>query len=195
MRLIFAISILALTSCAGKPTQYDIEFKARMADIDRRIAENRIAEAESAAKLAKERERFYGWQSGCTSDRVTNAITCFTTKFFAAPGYPAGPKEAIRVSSYNRQLLCISFGLHSHPGAIGVVRIGANQPYTYKQTICGKDADMLIRQMHESQEGASRSVAWPSDYHEIIFSTAGFGAGYEELRQLIAHPVINRPPG
>lgn len=116
----------------------------------------------------------------CRVNKFTDAKACSIGKFF--PSYAGGQAiNPVRVE-VSESYTFISFGFHTHPGALGRVRINKHQEIIFDESpLVGIKAETLVSQMLEGGEGIAKAVAWPSKHVTFEFDLDGFSEAYGEL--------------
>lgn len=138
---------------------------------------------EWAERLTESRHAGEGWSVGCTRDRVTDEWTCFATKWFGRSA------NQLRVQHHPATGYCFSGVLNNHPGRRAIIRIGDNQPIRYEGTlVCGDRARLIIDQLMDEVEGATRGNVWPSKVIEFEFHSKGFPSAFASLKERVESP-------
>lgn len=116
----------------------------------------------------------------CRVSKFTDVKACSIGKFF--PSYAGGSAtNPVRVE-VSESYTFISFGFHTHPGALGRVRINQHQEIIFdKSPLVGVQAETLISQMKEGGTGIAKAVTWPSKHVTFDFDLDGFSEAYSEL--------------
>lgn len=130
------------------------------------------------AKL--KREAIDGWSVSCSIDRYADERVCQAGAFGKTCDSCSGSLPVIvRMTDAGAD---VSIGFHTHPGAIGKVRINDNPvEYFDSARIYGPVAQRVIEQMQSGGRGLATSVAWPNKYTEFSFDLSGFPAAHERL--------------
>ena len=123
-------------------------------------------------------------QPKCLVDDFTDVRSCFFAGFFATRS-GGSMSNLVRVQIDNGTRTGIILGYHTHPGAIGRVRIDKHEAILFDSSLIrGPDADAIISQMRGGSKGRAQTVTWPSKYVTFEFTLEGFNDTYIELLKL-----------
>jgi hypothetical protein len=121
-----------------------------------------------------------GWRVTCSVDKYTDERVCQANTFGKTCGECSGSVPVfVRYTNSGPDL---TFGPHTHPGAVGKVRIDDN-PVEYFDSvrIYGPTAKRIVAQMLGGRKAVATAVAWPSKHTEFTVELSGFPAAYERL--------------